>query len=344
MLGPLLRYAGTESATFWVETSSAVRGRGARPPHADVHGRGPPLRAPSRRRPRAGLGDAVRGPARRRRSSGRRTTVGPRPVVHTRDDERHVRLVFGSCRVGDPQPATVDAPWPDELSRTGIDALWALREAAAARRGGVAGRAPPARRPGLRRRGLAGDARVHPQPPRHERAARRAGRRLRGVHAPLPRVVVGPRHSLAALDRADRDDLRRPRRQRRLEHLLALGRRRCAREPWWEARITGAFMAYWIYQHLGNLSPPELAEEEMLDARRSATTTPARALREFARHVRPRVGGEPLGLLPRLRRLAAPRLDSRAARVLADGPPRDGRRGGVELDRRPLARRRSTTS
>jgi hypothetical protein len=30
------------------------------------------------------------------------------------------------------------------------------------------------------------------------------------------------------------------------------------RTQWWEARITGAFMAYWIYQHLGNLSPPEL--------------------------------------------------------------------------------------
>ena len=26
---------------------------------------------------------------------------------------------------------------------------------------------------------------------------------------------------------------------------------------WWDERITGAFMAYWVYQHLGNLSPPE---------------------------------------------------------------------------------------
>src|SRR4051794_7020825 len=33
------------------------------------------------------------------------------------------------------------------------------------------------------------------------------------------------------------------------------------RKPWWEARITGAFMSYWVYQHLGNLSPPELAED-----------------------------------------------------------------------------------
>ena len=24
-------------------------------------------------------------------------------------------------------------------------------------------------------------------------------------------------------------------------------------KPWWEERIVGAFMSYWIYQHLGNL-------------------------------------------------------------------------------------------
>jgi len=36
------------------------------------------------------------------------------------------------------------------------------------------------------------------------------------------------------------------------------------RTSWWDARITGPFMSYWVYQHIGNLSPPELAEEELL--------------------------------------------------------------------------------
>ena len=49
----------------------------------------------------------------------------PRPAVHTRNEERHVRLVFGSCRVGDPQPTDLVPPWPDELKALGIDALWA---------------------------------------------------------------------------------------------------------------------------------------------------------------------------------------------------------------------------
>jgi hypothetical protein len=36
------------------------------------------------------------------------------------------------------------------------------------------------------------------------------------------------------------------------------------REPWWEERIAGAIATYWIYQHLGNLSPSTLAEDDLL--------------------------------------------------------------------------------
>jgi phosphodiesterase/alkaline phosphatase D-like protein len=32
-------------------------------------------------------------------------------------------------------------------------------------------------------------------------------------------------------------------------------------QPWWEERIAGALMSYWIYQHLGNLSPEELSRD-----------------------------------------------------------------------------------
>jgi len=33
-------------------------------------------------------------------------------------------------------------------------------------------------------------------------------------------------------------------------------------QPWWRERITGAFSAYWLYAHLGNLSPGQLAADE----------------------------------------------------------------------------------
>lgn len=34
-------------------------------------------------------------------------------------------------------------------------------------------------------------------------------------------------------------------------------------KPWWNDRIVGGFMSYWIYQHLGNLSPEELHADAM---------------------------------------------------------------------------------
>ena len=36
---------------------------------------------------------------------------------------------------------------------------------------------------------------------------------------------------------------------------------------WWQERIVGALSSYWVYQHLGNLGPAELAENEALPAR-----------------------------------------------------------------------------
>jgi hypothetical protein len=48
-------------------------------------------------------------------------------------------------------------------------------------------------------------------------------------------------------------------------------RARMNTQPWWRARITGALAAYWIYQHLGNLSPDELATDELLAKVRAAS-------------------------------------------------------------------------
>lgn len=36
-------------------------------------------------------------------------------------------------------------------------------------------------------------------------------------------------------------------------------------EPWWCEHSVGGLMSYWIYQHLGNLSPAQIAEEGLLD-------------------------------------------------------------------------------
>jgi hypothetical protein len=35
--------------------------------------------------------------------------------------------------------------------------------------------------------------------------------------------------------------------------------------PWWPDHVIGGMMSYWVYQHLGNLSPDEIREEGMLE-------------------------------------------------------------------------------
>ena len=41
-------------------------------------------------------------------------------------------------------------------------------------------------------------------------------------------------------------------------------------EPWFDAHIRAGLMAYWVFQHIGNLSPRTLADGELFDAVRSA--------------------------------------------------------------------------
>lgn len=40
--------------------------------------------------------------------------------------------------------------------------------------------------------------------------------------------------------------------------------------PWWRDRVVGAFSSYWVYQHLGNLSPRELESDALYAAVRAA--------------------------------------------------------------------------
>ncbi|MDK3257736.1 alkaline phosphatase D family protein [Blastococcus capsensis] len=42
----------------------------------------------------------------------------------------------------------------------------------------------------------------------------------------------------------------------------AAWRAKISRQDWWSGRITGGLVSYWVYQHLGNLSPQELAENK----------------------------------------------------------------------------------
>jgi hypothetical protein len=88
--------------------------------------------------------------------------------------------------------------------------------------------------------------------------------------------------------------------------------------PWWEERIVGAFMTYWIYQHLGNLSPRELAEEGLFDKVRKADN-PTRVLREFAYRADRKTAGTRWSYHRDFGKVRLIVMDSRAGRVLKEG-------------------------
>jgi hypothetical protein len=90
------------------------------------------------------------------------------------------------------------------------------------------------------------------------------------------------------------------------------------RLAWWEDRITGAFMSYWIYQHLGNLAPAHLDEDEVY-ADVVAAEDGTEALRAFARRADREAAGARWSWCRDYGGVRLLAIDSRAGRVLSDG-------------------------
>jgi hypothetical protein len=256
-----LRYAGTESATFWVETSVPcdVEILGRHTSTFAVEGHHYALLLVDDLTPDTVTpydvrldGNLVWPP-----DDGR-----PQPVVHTRNNEPRARLVFGSCRVGDPQPTHLGREWPEQVKALGIDALWTY--AKQLQRGETdwpdavlllgdqvyADEVSPETLDFIEAR------RSTDAPPGEQVADFEEYTRLyreswsepdiRWLLSTVPTVMIFDDHDV-------HDDW----------NISWLWVDEMRRKPWWEARITGAFMAYWVYQHLGNLSPPELEEDSI---------------------------------------------------------------------------------
>jgi hypothetical protein len=62
----------------------------------------------------------------------------------------------------------------------------------------------------------------------------------------------------------------------------AAWRREVAAQDWWRERIVGGLVSYWVYQHLGNLSPQELAENRTWQAVQQAAGDTEPVLRAMA--------------------------------------------------------------
>ncbi|MCO6010149.1 alkaline phosphatase family protein [Actinoallomurus purpureus] len=96
-------------------------------------------------------------------------------------------------------------------------------------------------------------------------------------------------------------------------------RREMRAHPWWERRITAGLGAYWIYQHLGNLSPVERAADPVYQAVLAAVGDAGKVVDEFAERADREPGGFRWSYVHGHGRTRIVVLDSRCGRVLEEG-------------------------
>src|SRR6478735_2463403 len=259
LVGPLLRYAGTTTATVWVETGrpAEVTILGHRERTFNVEGHHYALVLIDDLDPGTVTPYDVRldGQLVWPPDDGR-----PRPVIRTREGEREAQLVFGSCRVGSPERPPYSLSRAEHEEGLEVDALWAYSKRL--QHGETpwpdallllgdqvyADLVPPATAEFIRSRRDVREA------PGEEVANFEEYTRLyrdswsdpdiRWLLSTVPCTMIFDDHDV-------NDDWNIS--DSWVEEMRGL--------PWWDERITGAFMSYWLYQHIGNLSPPELAEE-----------------------------------------------------------------------------------
>jgi phosphodiesterase/alkaline phosphatase D-like protein len=292
VLGPLLRYVGETQATVWVETDAAaeVEVLGPRLP-AGARGRAPTFQV-ERHHYALVLVEGLE-PGRTYEYTvtldGEQVwpeagSAFPPSTIRTLDphgDEGPLRIAFGSCRVAAPHTP----PWtlPPAASRQGkgADALYAfalrMRDTDPDTWPDLllllgdqiyADDASPEVQEFLRSRR---DVR---QPPGLEVADFEEYTRLyweawgdpvlRWLLSTVPTAMIFDDHDIS-------DDW----------NTSAAWVRHMRRQPWWDERITSGLASYWLYQHLGNLSPGDLDDDPVWPRVREAGDA-TQVLREFA--------------------------------------------------------------
>ena len=316
LLGPLLRYTGSTQATVWVETDAPceVAVLDARERTFCVEGHHYALVV---------LSDLDEGSVRPYEVALDGVRVWPpedgRPpsTIHTREGERRARLVFGSCRVGDPERPPFTLPPTEHPHGFGIDALWALSRRLQSGQEEwpdcllLLGDQVYADETSEQTREFIRSRRDTSLPPGEQVADFEEYARLyreawsdpdiRWLLATVPSTMIFDDHDV-------HDDW----------NSSEAWVRDIRTKPWWDERITGAFMSYWLYQHIGNLAPPELAEETLLAELRAAEDGGPR-LREFARAIDREPAASRFAFHRDFGRTRLVVIDSRAARILTEG-------------------------
>lgn len=315
VLGPLLRYIDETQATVWVETDGPceveILGRRARTFHVEGHHY---AIVPITDLEPGGTYEYEVSLDREKRSPEGPSEFPP-STIRTIDPDAPLELVFGSCRVAVPHhpPYTLKAE-EDERGRE-IDALYALAvrmmrtsrdrwpevllqvgdqvyvdEGAPQTREFIRSRRDVSKPPG---EGVA-DFEEYTRLYRESWGEPVIGWLLSN----LPSLMIFDDHDV-------HDDWNIS--ERWVEEMRA--------QPWWEERMVSGLMSYWIYQHLGNLSPTELQQNDLL-RRVAAAEDAGPILRRFASESDHSGGGSRWSYIRDFGRSRLVAFDSREGRVL----------------------------
>ena len=321
-LGPLLRWAEETSATVWVETSAPceVEVCGATSRTFQISGHHYAVVVVD------GLAPATTTPY-EVRLDGR--VVWPEPgddrprsVIRTAGGSLPVTILAGSCRAAAPHepPYTQDLAFNPE--GRGVDTLWA--------HGHRMRHQPPERWPTLLV--FAGDQIYaddsSPEARRRIEARRHDDDELDSTHVrgydeycwlyheawslPTERWLLANVPSAMIFDDHDMvDDW----------NISAAWIEDMSHDETWSERAINGYMSYWVYQHLGNLSPRELTDLPLLDEIRSVPDG-TEILRDWARRCLATSGtadGEHFSHARRIGDVTVVTVDCRSGRVLDEG-------------------------
>ncbi|MBD0358066.1 MAG: alkaline phosphatase family protein [Rubrobacter sp.] len=318
LLGPLLRYADETDATVWVETDAAceveVLGGRSRTFHVEGHhyalvhvaGLEPGdayeyevLLDGERRWPEAG-------------------SPFPPSMICTLADGESLKLVFGSCRISAPHEPPYTLSSEEDERGLGVDALYAMamrlrdEPVESLPRGLVLlGDQIYSHKPPLDTLDFIRSRRDTGKPPGEEAASFEEYAHLyrdswgdpaiRWLLSTVPSAMIFDDHEVA-------DDW----------NISEAWVEETRNHPWWNDQISGSHVSYWIYQHLGNLSPKELAENDLFERVKTAEDA-GPVLREYAYRAHRESAGTRWSFYRDFGGARLVMIDSRGGRVLERG-------------------------
>jgi hypothetical protein len=318
IVGPLLRYVGENDATVWVETDAAceVEVLGFKEKTFCVEGHHYALVCISGLEPGSANGYEVL-------LDGEKAWPPadydlPQPCIRTISPDTDLRVSFGSCRMAVPHEEPHTLPQDEHDEGREVDALHVLAKELV--------RDPQSRWPNLllllgdqvyvdegspQTREFIRSRRDTSQPPGEEVLDFEEYTHLyrESWTDPMVRWLFSTISTAMVIDDHDMSDD---------WNISRSWVQEMEQKDWWQTRLLAGFSTYWLYQHLGNLSPSDLSEDETWKRVREEREDATEAVMDYARRAHYDRDGIRWSYCRDLCRTRVIVMDNRGGRVLEE--------------------------